>query len=134
MGEDIYGLSTVPAARRIAAPELPYQPPRPAQPERLPIGVIGCGGISQTHLTAYRNGGFRVTALCDHSRAKAEARRAEFFPEAAVLDEATELLRRDDVVVVDITTHPATRPALVEAALRVGKHVLSQKPFVEDLS
>ena len=43
------------------------------------------------------------------------------------------LLARDDVEVVDITTHPPERPPLVEAALRAGKHVLSQKPFVLDL-
>ena len=35
--------------------------------------------------------------------------------------------------IVDITTHPPRRPPLVEAALRAGKHVLSQKPFVLDL-
>jgi predicted dehydrogenase len=34
---------------------------------------------------------------------------------------------------VDIATHPAERPALIEAALLAGKHVLSQKPFVLDL-
>jgi len=35
---------------------------------------------------------------------------------------------------VDITTHPKERVALVEMALRAGKHVLSQKPFVLDLA
>ena len=33
----------------------------------------------------------------------------------------------------DITPHPAERVPLVEAALKAGKHVLSQKPFVVDL-
>lgn len=133
MAEETYGLSSAPAETPIAAPELPYRPPAPAHRERLPIGVIGCGGISQTHLQAYRNGGFRVNALCDHTRAKAEARRGEFYPDAAVVDDSAALLRRDDVAVVDITTHPASRPALIEAALRAGKHVLSQKPFVEEV-
>jgi predicted dehydrogenase len=36
--------------------------------------------------------------------------------------------------VVDITTHPTDRTALIEAALKAGKHVLSQKPFVLDLT
>ena len=43
------------------------------------------------------------------------------------------MLERDDVEVVDIATHPAVRPPLMEAALKAGKHVLSQKPFVTDL-
>jgi predicted dehydrogenase len=72
--------------------------------------------------------------LCDHTRAKAEARRDRFYPEAAVVETAAAALARDDVAVVDITTHPASRPVLIEAALRAGKHVLSQKPFVEDLA
>ena len=42
-------------------------------------------------------------------------------------------LARDDIDVVDITTHPAERPPLIETALTAGKHVLSQKPFVLDL-
>jgi predicted dehydrogenase len=43
------------------------------------------------------------------------------------------LFKRDDVEVVDITTHPPERPPLMEAAVTAGKHVLSQKPFVVDL-
>jgi predicted dehydrogenase len=35
--------------------------------------------------------------------------------------------------VVDITPHPKERYAMIETALRAGKHVLSQKPFVIDL-
>src|SRR4051812_41527236 len=107
MPADTYGLAAVPSGTRIAAPDLPYRPPAPRAPERLPIGLIGCGGISQSHLQAYRNGGFQVTALCDHTRAKAEARRVEFFPGAAIVGDAAALLARDDVAVVDITTHAA---------------------------
>jgi predicted dehydrogenase len=43
------------------------------------------------------------------------------------------VLERDDVEVIDITTHPPERAPLIDAALRAGKHVLSQKPFVIDL-
>jgi len=39
----------------------------------------------------------------------------------------------DVSLVVDIATHPEPRPALIEDAIRAGKHVLSQKPFVLDL-
>ena len=75
-----------------------------------------------------------MRALASRSRERAEARRAEFFPEAEIHDDWRELLARDDVRVVDIATHVDVRPPIVEAALRAGKHVLSQKPFALDLA
>ncbi len=134
MSERTYGVSVEQAAARTAAPELAYRPPQPRDPGALPIALIGCGGISQSHLQAYRNGGFRVVALCDRTLAKAEARGVEFFPDAIVTTDASAVLAREDVKVVDITTHPGGRAPLIEAALRAGKHVLSQKPFVLDLA
>jgi predicted dehydrogenase len=44
-----------------------------------------------------------------------------------------ELLRRDNIEVIDALPHPADRAPVLEDALRAGKHVLSQKPFVLDL-
>ena len=128
-----YGVSAAQNGAQIAAPDLPYGPPMPRDAVALPIGLIGCGGITQSHLAAYRAAGFRVTALASRSRERAEARRAEFFPEAEIYADWQELLARDAVRVVDIAAHAAVRPPIVEAALRAGKHVLSQKPFALDL-
>lgn len=130
--EDDYGLSKVAQSGLIAAPELDYRPPRP-RAYNPPIGLIGCGGISAQHLAAYRHAGFQVVALCDKTEAKAEDRRQRFYPDAAVYSDYRELLKRDDIEVVDITTYPMPRVAIIEDALRAGKHVLSQKPFVVDL-
>ena len=134
MSTEKFGVEVEKAAVRVAAPDLPYRPPMPRDAGALPIGLIGCGGISQSHLAAYRAAGFRVTALASRSQERAEARRAEFFPGAAIHADWRELLAREDVRVVDIATHAAVRPPIVEAALRAGKHVLSQKPFVLDLA
>ena len=130
---ETYGVSSARAAAQITAPDLPYRPPIPRDAAVLPIGLIGCGGITQSHLAAYRAAGFRVTALSSRSRDRAEARRAEFFPEAEIYADWRELLAREDVRVVDIATQTAVRAPIVEAALRAGKHVLSQKPFALDL-
>ncbi len=118
--------------RRLPAPDLPYRPlvPRLATP---PIGLIGCGGITKHHLTAYRRAGYEVVALCDLDRDRAEERRREFYPKAALYTRHEELLDRDDIAVVDIATHPAERVKVIRDALDAGKHVLSQKPFVLDL-
>jgi predicted dehydrogenase len=111
---------------------LPYRPRDPKR-YRPGIGLIGCGGITKWHLTAYKNADYNVVAFCDVDLARAKLRRDEFYPEAAAFDDHKRLLARDDIEVVDIATHPPERPPLIEAALRARKHVLSQKPFVLDL-
>ena len=133
MGSKTYGVSVEQERGEIAAPALEYRPLKPANLS-AGIGLIGCGGITQTHLQAYKNAGFNVVALCSRTPEKAEARRAEFFPHASVLTDPRELLAREDVLVVDIATHPDVRPPLIEAALKAGKHVLSQKPLALDLA
>src|SRR6476469_5320360 len=117
---------------RVAAPVLPYRP-RDQKRYRPGIALIGCGGITKWHIMAYKNAGYRIYALCDVAIDRARSRRDEFYPDATVTDNFEEVLARDDIEVVDITTHPPDRPPLVEAALRARKHVLSQKPFVLDL-
>lgn len=117
----------------IAAPGLPYQPQNP-KTYRPAIGLIACGGITQSHLTAYKKAGYNVVILCDLIKEKAESRRDEFFPGAKITADYRDVLARPDVEVVDIATHPRERAPLIEAALRANKHVLSQKPFVLDLA
>ncbi|MBE7539955.1 MAG: Gfo/Idh/MocA family oxidoreductase [Opitutaceae bacterium] len=119
--------------REVDAPDLPYRPsiPRRYRPE---IGLIGCGGISKVHLQAYQMDGYEVTALASRRKGAAEERRDAFFPKAEVYSDHKELLARDDIEVVDVATHPFGRDEIIADALRAGKHVLSQKPFVLDLA
>jgi predicted dehydrogenase len=128
---DTYALKSA-AAAEIAAPELPYQPSMPRD-RNARIALVGAGGISAAHLDAYRAAGFNVTVIANRTLSKAEARRAEYFPDAEAADDIQRTLTRDDIDVVDITPHPAERFSMIETALSAGKHVLSQKPFVLDL-
>ena len=136
MADDVidegYGLSKRIQTPRIAPPKLPYRPPMPRH-IRPHIGLIGCGGITENHLTAYANAGWNIVALCDVRKDSMEARKKAFCPAAACYADYRDLLARDDINVVDIATHPKERVAIVEAAIEAGKHVLSQKPFVLDL-
>lgn len=116
----------------IAPPALDLSLPQPKS-YHPKIGLIGCGGITPSHLRAYRAAGWEVAAFCNRSIASAEARRDEFYPEASVFADYRDLLSRPEIDVVDITLHPEPRVAVIEDALRAGKHVLSQKPFVVDL-
>ena len=115
-----------------AAPELLYRPPAPKsyQPR---IGMIGTGGISASHLDAYRTAGWEVAALWNRTRAKAEAKASEYCPTARIEDRWQVLLDDPTIDVIDVTLHPEHRLPIIKAALRAGKHVLSQKPFVTDL-
>lgn len=116
---------------QIDAPDLTYKPPQPRQAHR--IGLIGCGGITESHLKAYQHAGFDVVAFTDLDRARAVDRRDTFYAKAKVYQDYRELLQKADVDVVDIATHPEPRVEIIEAALKSGRHVLSQKPFVQDL-
>lgn len=127
-----YGLASAGAVGSVAAPEIAYQPPRPAR-YRPKVGIIGCGGISEYHLRAYRALGLDVVALCDVVESKARDRAQAFYPDARITTDYRAVLAASETEVVDIALHPAERVPVVEAALRAGKHVLSQKPFVEDL-
>ena len=127
---DDYALRTA-AAAEVAAPDLPYRPPRPR--ERHGIALIGAGGISFAHLDAYRTMGWHVPVIMSRDRAKARARADEFYPEALVTTSLDEALGHPEVSIADLTPHPEERAPLIEAAIGAGKHVLSQKPFVTDL-
>ncbi|HQH73063.1 MAG TPA: Gfo/Idh/MocA family oxidoreductase, partial [bacterium] len=127
-----YGIAAIAASEAIPAPDLPYRPPRPRRYQPA-IGLIGCGGITSHHLAEYKKMGLRVMALCDIVEERAHKRRGEYYPEAAVYTDHRALLRREEIEVVDIATHPAERVAIIRDALQAGKHVLSQKPFVLDL-
>ncbi len=118
---------------RVTAPDILYKPrdPKTYKPK---IGLIGCGGITEWHLKAYRDAGYDVVALCDKIDERAEQRRAVYFPKAAVFTDYRYLLDLKEIEVVDIATHPEDRVEVIEHALLSRKHVLSQKPFVLDIS
>lgn len=112
--------------------QLDYQP-KLVGPFPGSIGLIACGGITEHHLEAYRRLGYPVRWLCDIDVEKAEQRRSDYFPAAQVTTDFLEVLADEQVTIVDVATHPESRESILVAALEAGKHVLSQKPFVQDL-
>lgn len=130
---DNYGLSSKKLIRQISPPKINYLPQKP--PSYKPkIGMIGTGGISESHLKNYKEFGFDVVAIANRTLSKAVQRRDQFYPNAEVYDDYTKILERTDIEVVDITPHPQDRLPILRDALKSGKHVLSQKPFVLDIN
>src|SRR4051794_17132601 len=96
----------------IPAHDLVYQPVDPKR-YRPNIGLIGCGGISASHLNAYRAARYNVVALCNRTESKACQRQREYYPRADVYTDYRDVLRRDDIEVVDVTPHPEERVPII---------------------
>ena len=92
------------------------------------IGVIGVGFGAQVHLPGLQSEGWEVVAVCSRNRDKA-AKVAEAAGIRDVHTDAMELIQRDDLAAVAITTPPRAHRELAIAALEAGKHVLCEKPF-----
>lgn len=97
------------------------------------IGVIGCGGIAQSHLNALRQlPEFEVIAAADLDLGRAQRAAADFgIPEAC--GDYREMLRRDLDAVSICLPHHLHREAAVAAA-EAGKHVLCEKPMATTLA
>jgi len=92
------------------------------------IGIIGVGFGVQVHVPGFQSEGWEVAAICSRSRDKAQAAAAEAGIRAVHTD-PMELIGRDDLDAVAITTPPALHHPLSLAALAAGKHVMCEKPF-----
>lgn len=102
---------------------------------RLGVAVVGCG-IGRAHIAqgyARHPDKFRVVALCDVDAGQLAAVGDEFgiARRTAAFDE---LLRIEDVNIVDICTPPSFHMAQVLAALAAGKDVVCEKPLAGSLA
>ncbi len=96
------------------------------------IGIIGCGNISGTYLTAARLfPGIEVRAVADQNPAAAEARAREFGVTAMDVDA---LLADPAVGIVLNLTVPGVHVAVSRQAVAAGKHVYSEKPLGVDFA
>jgi predicted dehydrogenase len=99
------------------------------------VAVIGCG-IGRSHiLEGYSRypDKFRVLAICDLDTARLAAVGDEFgVPRrTASFDE---VLRMDDIDIVDICTPPSLHVSMALAALAAGKEVVCEKPLAGSLA
>ena len=95
--------------------------------------IVGCGGISRAHATAYANlDGVTLSALCDINTEALNLRADEHGVSARYLD-YEEMFEREELDLVSICTHAPLHAPVAIAAARNGVNVLSEKPLSVDL-
>ena len=97
-------------------------------PERLGIGILGCGRISGLTARGYDGqAGARIVALCDPIEERAR-RLADEIGGAAVTTDIESFLDTPGLEAVEILTPHHLHADHAIAALAAGKHVSLQKP------
>ena len=92
------------------------------------FGVLGCGVISDTHLDAIKMlSNAHIVAVCDTreeaARAKAEKYGCDYYTDLA------EMLKRDDIHVVNVVVPSGLHARLGIMCAEAGKHVICTKPI-----
>jgi predicted dehydrogenase len=95
----------------------------------LRVGVVGTGFGKRVHVPGFQAaGGWRVAAVCSADLGRAKEAADECGADHAY-DDFEELAASPDVDVVSVATPPKLHATVTEAALRHGKHVVTEKPF-----
>jgi len=98
----------------------------------LGVGIIGCGNISSAYLRlAPMFKGSEIRACADIDPKAAKNRASEFSIRAESVEA---LLAAGDVDIILNLTIPAAHYEVLKNALKAGKHVYSEKPFVLSLA
>lgn len=98
--------------------------------DNMKVGIVGCGKVAKGyHIpTLLKVGGAKIAAVCDISEAEAK-RTANMFDINRYYTDLTDMLKREDLEMVDICTPPQMHAPMAIRAMEVGCHVLIEKPF-----
>jgi len=99
------------------------------------IGVIGAGVIFNEHAQAYKELSHRakLVGLADVNAHRLDrASMGHFVPFTCT--DYRDLIKRDDIDIVDICTPPSLHEEMVLAALAAGKSVICEKPLAHTLA
>lgn len=97
--------------------------------KKLKLGIIGTGNIARsTHLPALvKHPEIEVVAACDIAEEKVRSI-GKMFSIKDVYTDYMDILNRDDIDAVDICTPNYLHSVIAIAALKKGKHVITEKP------
>jgi len=93
------------------------------------LGLIGAGVQAHSHMRAYANiPGVKIVAASDPNETKLQEFCDQYKIDHAYVD-YRELLKRDDIVAVDVTVHNNLHLPLCVEVMRAGKHCYCEKPM-----
>jgi predicted dehydrogenase len=96
---------------------------------KLRIGIVGCGKIADGHTEVVKHlQGAELVAVCDREPLLAE-QLAVRYGVPAWYGDVGEMLEREHLDVVHITTPPAVHLALTRQCVAAGAHVFLEKPL-----
>ncbi|MBO5746981.1 MAG: Gfo/Idh/MocA family oxidoreductase, partial [Clostridia bacterium] len=111
--------------------------------KKMRIGIIGCGGISSSHIAAYmKQPDVELVAGCDLIEGKAEAKfatcvekfgNAEMVANAKFFTDYKEMIDTVPMDAVSVCTYNCTHAECTIYALEHGLNVLLEKPFTVTL-
>ena len=108
---------------------------KPQYPRPLRVACVGLGWVAtHRHLPVMmREPRYRVVGLIDKRAERAHEAAARFgIARVAPTDDLSSIPWLDEVDAITISTNPFAHAPLIRAALKAGKHVLTEKPFVLD--
>ena len=107
--------------------------------EKVPLCVIGCGGMGHRHILGYKEledsgiSNIEVVAVCDTQRQNAElgAREVErlFGKRPMVYTNIDDVLANSEIAAVDVVTDPSSHHTVAVPALEAGVHAIVEKPL-----
>src|SRR5690625_5156730 len=95
---------------------------------KVKFAVVGCGAISSVHFKGIHNSeGAELVAVCDIDQEAGDKAAKEH--NVPVYYSIEELLKQDNIDVVNICTPSYLHPEQTIAAAKAGKHVFVEKPM-----
>lgn len=97
------------------------------------VGLIGCGGIANIHIEAYKRiKDIKVTALCDLDLNKAKTL-ATKFKVGKVFDNYMDMIETEKLDLVDICTPVSTHARIICDASKVVPAIMVEKPMARSV-
>ncbi|WP_026961489.1 Gfo/Idh/MocA family protein [Alicyclobacillus herbarius] len=98
------------------------------------VVVVGCGGMANRWIEyAMERRDVEIAALCDIRREVAEAKANQFHLQCPTFTDVEEAITRTEANLVFDVTIPETHAQVVTTALRLGCHVMGEKPLATSL-